>query len=202
MRVSVRVSARVKKGWDARLGCRYTQHTRTHKCVQVTCACNPRLNVSPSMLPKLSLPCLAPSISLSLSLSHTHTHTHTHLLTCSLARSITQTRKHSLLSLTRSLTHRSNLRTSIAHASLSLSLRHSLAQSRTHKYTHSCPSLTHTQAQPSDAYCVAYNRVRQLLERAKHPPSHPPSKVEDCSYVASGYYGTCVCPDTYYRWVW
>jgi hypothetical protein len=39
-------------------------------------------------------------------------------------------------------------------------------------------------------YCVAYNRVRQLL--AGQP-------VKDCVYDASGYFGTCVCPDSKYK---
>ena len=34
------------------------------------------------------------------------------------------------------------------------------------------------QAQPSDAYCVAYNRVRQIMLG---------EKIEDCVYDASGY---------------
>lgn len=49
---------------------------------------------------------------------------------------------------------------------------------------------TNEQAGPSDAYCLAYNRVRQIL--AGDP-------VHDCSYVASGYFGTCVCPGTKYK---
>ena len=51
---------------------------------------------------------------------------------------------------------------------------------------------TNEQAGPSDAYCLAYNRVRQLLAGGTDP-------VHDCSYVASGYFGTCVCPDTKYK---
>jgi len=46
------------------------------------------------------------------------------------------------------------------------------------------------QAQPSDAYCVAYNRVRQIMLG---------QKIEDCVYDASGYFGQCVCPNNKYR---
>jgi hypothetical protein len=63
---------------------------------------------------------------------------------------------------------------------------------------------TNEQAGPSDAYCVAYNRVRQLVERELarrvDATSAAASKpIEDCEYVASGYFGTCVCPGTFYH---
>ena len=55
------------------------------------------------------------------------------------------------------------------------------------------------QAQPSDGYCVAYNRIRQLLKLASMGQVvDETTKVQDCEYVASGYFGTCVCPNTYY----
>eukprot|EP00035_Acanthoeca_spectabilis_P034264 m.28043 g.28043 ORF g.28043 m.28043 type:complete len:482 (-) comp6497_c0_seq1:1595-3040(-) len=54
---------------------------------------------------------------------------------------------------------------------------------------------TNEQATPSDAYCVAYNRVRQILARAKGTQKGP---IQDCVYDASGYFGSCVCPDTKY----
>jgi len=52
---------------------------------------------------------------------------------------------------------------------------------------------TDEQAGPSDAYCIAYNRVRQIIARAEGRQKTP---IEDCKYVADGYFGTCVCPNT------
>ena len=48
------------------------------------------------------------------------------------------------------------------------------------------------QAQPSDAYCLAYNRVRQILLG---------EDIVDCAYDASGYFGDCVCPGNKYECV-
>ena len=45
-----------------------------------------------------------------------------------------------------------------------------------------------------------YNRVRQLLQRERaRRAGAAPEPIRDCTYVASGYFGTCVCPGTYYR---
>lgn len=45
------------------------------------------------------------------------------------------------------------------------------------------------QAQPSDAFCVAYNRVKQILLG---------EPIQDCVYHGSNYFGTCVCPGSKY----
>ena len=59
---------------------------------------------------------------------------------------------------------------------------------------------TDEQAGPSDAYCVAYNRVRQLVARgAADGAAGALAPIEDCVYVASGYFGTCVCPGVMYN---
>ena len=48
------------------------------------------------------------------------------------------------------------------------------------------------QAQPSDAFCGAYNAVLEILTGAPDG---------NCSYLASGYYGGCVCSTTKYACV-
>ena len=50
---------------------------------------------------------------------------------------------------------------------------------------------TDYQAQPSDAFCLAYNKVKQLL-------LGQPADAANCTYVADGYYGRCVCATTRY----
>eukprot|EP00040_Diaphanoeca_grandis_P003591 m.25333 g.25333 ORF g.25333 m.25333 type:complete len:486 (-) comp14960_c0_seq1:458-1915(-) len=45
------------------------------------------------------------------------------------------------------------------------------------------------QAQPSDAFCVAYNRVKQIILNETR---------SDCVYDASGYFGSCLCPGSKY----
>ena len=51
---------------------------------------------------------------------------------------------------------------------------------------------TDYQAQPSDAFCLAYNKVKQLL-------LGQPAEAANCSYIADGYYGKCVCATTRYH---
>lgn len=46
------------------------------------------------------------------------------------------------------------------------------------------------QAQPSDAFCVAYNRVKQIVMNETR---------SDCTYDASGYFGSCLCPGNKYK---
>lgn len=45
------------------------------------------------------------------------------------------------------------------------------------------------QAQPSDAFCVAYNRVKQII--LDEPRS-------DCVYDGTDYFGNCICPGNKY----
>ena len=47
------------------------------------------------------------------------------------------------------------------------------------------------QAQPNDAFCSAYNAVRQLVLGL-------PEAAGNCTYLATGYYGKCVCATTKY----
>jgi hypothetical protein len=58
---------------------------------------------------------------------------------------------------------------------------------------------TNEQAGPSDGYCIAYNRIRQLQEQERaRLAGEEVTPTVDCAYVVSGYFGDCVCPGNKY----
>jgi hypothetical protein len=50
------------------------------------------------------------------------------------------------------------------------------------------------QAQPSDVFCSAFNRVKQLV-------LDEPEEAANCTYDPAGYFGSCICTTTKYACV-